>query len=194
MRRGFTLLELMITIAIIAIMAAMFAGAMFSAQEAAKAERTRALITKINSVILRKMESYRTRRAPITFPSGMTLNQQFAAKLNCIRELQRLEMPDRFSEIHDPSDPNNPVCIVYPSPLITMAWPSVNQSYFRKKTSSNLQYQDAKCLYLIVMSDPDSVGAGVGMIVDGTHKTITFTPTAFAIIANITILGCSAVS
>ncbi len=46
----------------------------------------------------------------------------------------------------------------------------------------------------IVMSDPDSVGAGVGMIVDGSHKTITFTPTAFAIVANITILGCSAVS
>jgi hypothetical protein len=46
----------------------------------------------------------------------------------------------------------------------------------------------------IVMSDPDSVGAGVGMVVDGSHKTITLTPSAFPIIVNVTILGCSAVS
>ncbi len=46
----------------------------------------------------------------------------------------------------------------------------------------------------IVLSDPDSVGAGVGMIVDSSHKGITLTPSAFAIVANVTILGCSAVS
>ncbi len=46
----------------------------------------------------------------------------------------------------------------------------------------------------IVLSDPDSVGAGVGMVVDSSHKTVTMTPGAYVLICNLTILGCSAVS
>ncbi len=46
----------------------------------------------------------------------------------------------------------------------------------------------------LVMSDPDSVGSSVGYVVDSGNKTITLTPSAFPIIVNVTILGCSAIS
>ena len=45
-RRGFTLVELLITISIIGIMASMILFAMFQAQETAKAQKTRALIAE----------------------------------------------------------------------------------------------------------------------------------------------------
>ncbi len=46
----------------------------------------------------------------------------------------------------------------------------------------------------VIMSDPDSVGGGVGYVVGSGSKTITLTPSAHVLIVNVTILGCSAVS
>jgi hypothetical protein len=44
----------------------------------------------------------------------------------------------------------------------------------------------------IDLSDPNGTGAGVGYIVDSTHKTITFDPGAFTIAINVLIVGGSA--
>ena len=50
--RSFTLLELLITVAIIAILAGMVLFAMYRAQETAKAQKTKALIAKLDAIIM----------------------------------------------------------------------------------------------------------------------------------------------
>ena len=64
-RRAFTLIELLITISIIALMAGMVLVATFAASEQAKAHKTRALIAKLDAVVKAKWEAYRTRRIPV---------------------------------------------------------------------------------------------------------------------------------
>src|SRR5262245_384343 len=65
LRSAFTLVELLITVAIIAIMASTLLFALVRAGEAAKAQKTRSLIAKLNNIIMAKYESYKTRRVPL---------------------------------------------------------------------------------------------------------------------------------
>jgi prepilin-type N-terminal cleavage/methylation domain-containing protein len=61
-RRAFTLVELLITVSIIAIMASMVLFAVYSAQEMAKTQKTKALIAKLDAIIKAKYETYKTAR------------------------------------------------------------------------------------------------------------------------------------
>ena len=65
-RRGFTLVELLITISIIALMASMILFAFYAAQDAGKEAKTKALIAKLDAIIKAKWDSYKTRRVPVT--------------------------------------------------------------------------------------------------------------------------------
>ncbi len=64
-RRGFTLVELLITIAIIGILVAGVMAVLQAARETAKAAKTKATITKLHWVMMRRYESYRTRRVSL---------------------------------------------------------------------------------------------------------------------------------
>jgi general secretion pathway protein G len=99
---GFTLVELLITVSIIAIIATMVLFAVFSAQERAREQKTRALITKLNSIIVERWDGYRTRRVPITIPPNATPAQIAMQRLWGLRDLMRMELPDRWSDVHDP--------------------------------------------------------------------------------------------
>lgn len=170
-RRGFTLVELLITISIIGIMASMVLFAMFSAQEAAREQKTRALITKLNNIVIQRYESYRTRRVPFVFPTipqnaspaNKVLYQKeiSRARLDCIRDLMRMEMPDRWSDIIDipaapfpvkPTDPANGI-VDYGGRKLTR--PSINGAYYARATAPgatpSAEHEGAECLYMIVM-------------------------------------------
>ena len=84
-----------------AILASMMLFALAGAETTAKEMRTRATIDKINNVIMAKYESYRTRRLPISIPT--TTNPINAAKyrLDALRDIMRMEMPDRFTDVKD---------------------------------------------------------------------------------------------
>ena len=149
-RRGFTLVELLVMIVIIGILSSLVLGGLFLAQEKAKATRTRALVTRLNQAIMARMESYRTRRLPISTSAS---NQYDAAivRRQMIRDLMRMEMPDRWTDVSDG----------HITPGMPALWrPALSAAYFRRYDNNvneagvsmaptDLE-QNAECLYLII--------------------------------------------
>jgi len=161
-RSGFTLVELLITVSVIAIMATMVLFALFAAQETAKAQKTKSLIAKLDSIIKAKYETYKTRRVPILIPPPPPTTDPFyvrytatvaRARLDCLRDLMRMELPDRWSDIEDPPKTFNYGGIFT---NIQVAQPSVSQGYYRRWNAATPkptgEFAGAECLYLIVMA------------------------------------------
>lgn len=160
MRRGVTLIELLITMAIMAIISAAILGTASSAMEAARRDRTRVLITKISNLITERLASYETRRADVHPDIENALNAwvaaapaaEFAARnaarglmmadarLLAVRELMKKEMPDRVEDIQH-------------APLMLQDSPSAAKTYFRRYTAAQGDANDsAECLYMTVMN------------------------------------------
>ena len=189
-RRAFTLTELLMVMGIIAILAGLALSALSGATELARTQRTRAIINKIDQLIMDRYESYRTRAVPV--PQAMRQaaqnNPRVAAqnRLNALRELMRMELPDRVSDVVD-------------GPVTGIPAPSVWQGYRRRAfatlgatwtTNWTTEHQGAECLYLILASmqdgdksaldffTPDEIGDtdGDGMkeILDGWGRPIGF--------------------
>ena len=174
MRRAFTLIEMTIVIAIIAILAGMALSVYSTAALQAKGMRTRAIIAKIDQLIGEKYEGYRTRPVPLNQIVFRTLNpqQKQAYRLNAIRELMRFEMPDRITDVTaGPAyiDPQNPAeqipqagYPVYPMAAL-FERPALNKQYLRrafKAGNGSLQNwstnnENAECLYLILAAMRD---------------------------------------
>ena len=164
-RRALTLVELLVVIAIIGILATLFLGAMYGVMESAKVMKTRAMIVKLNNLIMPRYESYRTRRVPIQITQGTPANVAARYRLDALHELMRMEMPDRMTDIIDPPitlsfPPVNP----QPSPpaggFITR--PALSQAYYKALaaitapnppvagSNINATNQGAECLYMII--------------------------------------------
>jgi prepilin-type N-terminal cleavage/methylation domain-containing protein len=156
---GFTLIELLITISIIGILAGTLLFALSGAAETAKESKTKALIAKLNNLIMPRWESYRTRRVPV---STLGLQPAVAAqpRLDAIHDLMRMELPDRWIDVTDP-----PAALAFPgtSNTATIPAPAVYQAYQRAyyanvnrtnppppSPTAVVTYQGAECLYLIV--------------------------------------------
>ena len=197
-RRGFTVIELMIVIAIIALLAAVAASALSNAAEQARAQRTRAIINKIDQLIMEKYDSYRTRAIPLQMPNGTSPYRAAEIRLHAIRDLMRMEMPDRKTDLTDGPADLNP----YSATTLSLASPSVRNGYIRRITAAcGSSWQDnttgwtpasqgAECLYLILsmMRDGeqssldyftsaevgDLDGDGMPEILDGWGKPIEF--------------------
>jgi len=173
-RRSFTLVELLVTITIIGILAAMVSGALIVARSSAREAATRATIAKLHNIIMAKYESYRTRRVPIDTTDQSPADASLA-RLRGLRDLMRMEMPERWSDITN-------AALYVPAP-------SLFQAYQSRYNNPNPAVKDApaKCLYLIVTmgcgedarrqfhqneiaTDTD----GYSMFVDGWGKPIYF--------------------
>ena len=68
-RRGFTLVELLVVITIIALLAAVTLGALAKTREAACLDATKATIDKLNMLVMRRYESYLRGEYPWTSQS-----------------------------------------------------------------------------------------------------------------------------
>lgn len=158
---GFTLVELMVVITIIALLSSLMLVAMFGAQESARAQKTRSIIAKLDAVILPAYEDYRARSVPIA-TSGLSGRAVAKARLDALRELQRLEMPDRWTDIGYINASGTPVLSAIRT---SMTRPAIANSYFRRfaaavakaKTLDPTDYMDivnrneqAETLYLVV--------------------------------------------
>jgi hypothetical protein len=175
---------------IIAILAAIFLGALSGAEESARVARTQALVNKLSNMVMARWDVYRTVRLPIALDAkaiGGGQTQMFDSsnditrfrqnvarrKMFALREMVRLEMPDRYDDI----DPRNfrQVILVRPEnpqiPVRTAIW----HAYQRRMTSAkaarketqNLslaqfidraseRFESAEMLYLVVTTNIDS--------------------------------------
>jgi prepilin-type N-terminal cleavage/methylation domain-containing protein len=165
---GFTLVELLIVITIISILAGMSMAALSGAAQEGKRMRARSQIAKLDQLISQKWNSYRYRQLPIRIPAGVSPYDAALIRLNAIRELMRMELPDRLSDITDgprvlfaemaDADPNDGLPWDYNMNLYNgdardAAAPAVTRAYRRKITplaASRLSYENAEALYLIV--------------------------------------------
>lgn len=162
MRRAFTLIELLIAIAIIGILAAAILFVMSGAQEQARKARAKSEVIRIYSNIARKFGEYSSRPVPIRIPPGTSGNAAAQMRLNAVRELMRLEFPERREDI----DKRNPGYGM--NSLLTV--PSVARGYQRRieqATASHNdwtpEYEGAECLWLILAGTRD----GDGVALDG---------------------------
>ena len=200
-RRGFTLVELLVSITIMTILAGMALFAMFRAQQQARMARTRTQIAKINELLMQKWESYKARPVSAKYSppaqGGMSnaayrrlvYTQQRRFRLVALRDLMRMELPDRITDVLDG-----------PAPAVTgLAPPSVRTSYLQQWASAEAiagaptwttTHQSSECLYLILsaMRDGESSalnffrseeigdtdGDGMNEILDGMGRPIYF--------------------
>jgi len=166
-RRGFTLVELLVAITIIGILTGLFLGALSLSAQSAREARTKAMIARLNTAVLTRWESYRTRRVPLSWdattqawaatnwpalvpaqPTSLTFAQRAAAsaplqsraRLELLREIMRLELPQCWDDVTTPAG-------------ITTR-PAVSFGYLRRyqaaATPPSVTNQSAECLYLIV--------------------------------------------
>ena len=100
--RGFTLVELLVTITILGILAGMVSGALIVARQSFRISATRATIDKLHRIIMTRYECYCARRVPLSddWPDDPTL--QFPENLSEMARIAR----DRLG--WTPVDPNKP--------------------------------------------------------------------------------------
>ena len=164
-RRGFTLVELLVAISIVAVLTAIAVGGMYAARESGRHAATRSLIAELDTIIRDKWDALNARRLPMnpaamiagdtpTQAAGYTdatnVRQLAAVRLLNQRELQRFEFPTRFEDITTPPawlfpDPPPPPL---PAPIETTA---TREAYLRALLpTATPQHESAECLYLIV--------------------------------------------
>lgn len=163
---GFTLIELLITVTVIGIMASMVLFAMFQATETARVKKTEAMIASLDAIIRVRWESYATRRVPITVPPNSPPNVAGKLRLDAQRELMRMELPERWTDIAVIDGAATPPADFVPAgPISLPAPPSAWHGYLRRVQSIHQlglsqspprkdwptkEFQAAECLYLIV--------------------------------------------
>jgi len=161
-RRAVTLVELLITVTIIAILSATFLGAGRAAMETARVARTKTTIAKLHGLLMERWASYATRRVDVNIPTGTPGRATADIRLLALREMMKLEMPDRWSDIVgnsvDVLPPSTTVTQNFQTPKMLPSRPALTSAYLRRYsrlTTDDVETiqrnQGAECLYMIIM-------------------------------------------
>jgi prepilin-type N-terminal cleavage/methylation domain-containing protein len=154
-RRAVTLVELLITLAIMAIIAAAVLGTASAAMESARRSRTQSTITKLDRLLTEALAGYATRRVDVhpDYRNSITFSFRGAdagratqdVRLLAARELIKYEMPDRWTDVID--DPK----ILNAQPSLAIRYRSVYAN-LKGDAATKARYQGAETLFLVVMA------------------------------------------
>jgi prepilin-type N-terminal cleavage/methylation domain-containing protein len=169
---AFTLVELLVAIAIIGMLAGLTLGALQWGRRAAAEAKTKSTIAKLDAIVMEKYESYFTRRVPFDFsklaavypPPTYTKKDLYrlaaVLRIQMIQDLMRMEMPERYFDITC-----DPLLVGAPNAVEWTQRPSMSQAFVQKYNNerttrpTNEFWKDnasAECLYLwISMSNPE---------------------------------------
>lgn len=95
-RSAFTLMEMLVVIALLVTLMGMGAAGMRVADNMSKETRTRSTIQKLNQFVMEKYASYQYRRVP---------GNNAQTRLQNLYNLMRYEMPDHWSEVNNSYSP-----------------------------------------------------------------------------------------
>lgn len=139
-RAGFTLVELLVVMAIIAILTGAALGTMYAAEEAGRRAKTEATVAKLHSVIMQRYEEFLTRRIPADIsanhPFDFAPGSPFYGKtiairrLTAMRQMLRMELPDRWADVvwedfYSPQPPPEEIRPYY-TDFLKNQWPRNN--------------------------------------------------------------------
>jgi hypothetical protein len=166
-RTSFTLVEMLTVVMIISILASTVLFALFKATQEAKIARTKAQVQRLHQLLLTRWESYRTRPVRIAIPVGTTSRNAARMRLDALRDLMRMELPDCVSDVTD-----IPVTIWTP-PLTSIARPALSREYQRRATAAipgwtgSSGLASAECLYMIIASIRENGTSGLDFLQTG---------------------------
>lgn len=176
-RSAFTMVELLVVVLLLSILGGLVANAMFGAMESARVSRTRAQITRLDTLVRELYADYLYRRVPIQIDysgnasvSPPPLPPRVAAeiRLDAIREMMRMELPDRITDVKDrPARPgsqpqhrrnysvgNHQWEVYWGQP--PSLWRAYNRAYLNSQIGQwSIEHQGAECLYLIIAMATD---------------------------------------
>lgn len=198
-RPAFTLIELLVVMGVLALMSSMVLVGLASAAEQARVTRTRGQIQKIHELLMTRWDEYRYRRVEAAKTGNVRARQ--GARLDKIRELMRMEMPDRISDVTDPAVSLNgsPSLQARYQRAVTRRTGAAN--YTAALSTWTLDNESSECLYMILESIQDGEtngldyfkpseigdtdGDGLPEILDAWGKPILFVrwPYGFPVIA-----------
>lgn len=171
-RFGVTLMELMITMAILALLAAAIIGASSSAMESARRARTKTMVSRLHALLMDRWATYPTRRVDVGNVSGMSPKDAADLRLLALRELLKLEIPDQWADVIGDTVANLPPSKAVGrdrnAPWTLTSTPAITKIYFRRYQSlltddvdKILENQGAECLYMTIMLGGDSETASL---------------------------------
>lgn len=136
-RSAFTLPELLMVVAILAIMGAIAAGGLAGAASRTKADTTKNMIRRLSDVILEQYASYEDLVLTVNPTPPQT-------RLQHVRLLMREQMPDCWADVAPSTN------IPTPTTGIGRAYQRYKQSHPVASSNVAEAYESAECLYMIV--------------------------------------------
>lgn len=179
-RPSFTLIELLISVSVIALLAATALFTLYGALEAARESRTRAQVTRLHELMADKWNDYLARPVRLALPAGTQPTAAAQWRLNAVRELMRMELPERITDVYDPAVSGVPQPAAYksyrrmvtarlgvPALAYPTGWYQDGQPNDGSVPSGVWSYthQGSECLYLILSHMRDEDGRALDFFV-----------------------------
>ncbi|MEX0791672.1 MAG: prepilin-type N-terminal cleavage/methylation domain-containing protein [Pirellulaceae bacterium] len=170
-KRAFTLVELLVVMAVLVLLSSLVLSALAGAAEQARENRTRSQIQKIHELLMSRYEDYRYRRVPplkvkTTDPTNprADVRARQRDRVDKIRELIRMEMPSCREDLQ--FGPQVPASIPAADRVSPSLWNRYRRTVVRRTNSADFdtaistenwtnQHQESECLYMILESIQD---------------------------------------
>lgn len=154
--RGFTLVELLVSITVILTLAGIALVAVNATRQEARIARTKATIAKIDHLIMARYESYRTRRVPVNL-TGLAGKQAAEVRYRALLYMMWMDMPERITDIKGDTNFATPYSLPNAAGR-TLPYTALARQYaYRLQAQpASPDYQHGEMLYAVVTSDPEA--------------------------------------